>query len=473
MPRHQPLQSRPVEVRDARTPLRSEATSAPQQSPRGEATTTLESAQRFGHRFSELSVSSEARPGARISGLSGRFQADSTKPLQLKGGNKGKGKGKGKGKRKPKPQEPVADPPQDDRNWWQKKMPYLLGGKAPQENRGWWGRSMPTFLGGQPVPVPKPKVAPPQEEPPSKPEIPGKKKPVEKAKPKPLIQEDSGSESDDGRGVGPLKLDSGSDSDDGRGVGPLKLDSGSGSDEEVESPRFEAPKKKVEVASSSKDLDLFDLLGPSKNAKRKQKNRANRKEKKQAESEQLEKARAAELERQLQATRKVSRKVVRHDRNFLSTTNRSGQGKAHRVGSDLVPAGDTPVTATEQLHQDSPNKGTSNRISFASLKAAQANDYSRGGLNRAVHLKFRKWQRAKLKGKEDAEGFSALSDREVLQGIKGKGSVKEQQTARNFATKDGEHQTIGTVPSRFLHWEGEPSGGSDSDSDDAMTDDEA
>ena len=217
--------------------------------------------------------------------------------------------------------------------------------------------------------------------------------------------------------------------------------------------------------------------GPKSKAQKRREQKARRRQREEEERARAEQERirrqALERDRQLREARRLPRRVVRHDRDFDSLTNRSRQGKAHRVGQDLVPAGDVPVTATEQLHQDSPNKGQSNRISFASLRAADANDYSRGGRNESVHFKFRKWRRARIKGKGDAQGLEALSHEQVLQGIQGRGTRDQQRSAFNFANRDGEHQTIGRIPARFLHWQGQAPGGYDSDSDDELTDDEA
>lgn len=420
----------------------------------------LARAETFGHRFADLSV----------------------QPIQRKGG---KGKGKGKGNRRPQRQAPQAEEPaepRDDRNWWQRNAPYLVGGKAPQEDRNWWRRSMPyvlggtaqretrgywgrvapTFLGGQPVP------GGPQGEPPREAEAPQEAEPAQVVGGDPQLSVDEGdlqareaSAPGKGKGKGQRK-------GKGRGKAPL-VDSGS----ELEAGPTPKPDPVSEPGSDSEP----DYGGPKSKQQKRRDQKARRKEREEAERAEAERQRARQQEleraRQLRAARRLPRRVVRHDRDFDSLVNSKDQGKAHRVGQDLLPAGDTPVTATEQLHQDSPNKGTSNRISFASLRAAAANDYSRGGRNAAVHFKFRKWWLARSKGKKDARGFDALSHEQVLQGIQGRGTRAQQQTARNYANRDGEHQTIGRIPARFLHWEGQAPGGYDSDSDGAETEDEA
>lgn len=421
----------------------------------------LARAETFGHRFADLSV----------------------QPIQRKGG---KGKGKGKGNRRPQRQAPQAEEPaepRDDRNWWQRNAPYLVGGKAPQEDRNWWRRSMPyvlggtaqretrgywgrvapTFLGGQPVP------GGPQAEPPRLAEAPQEAEPapVVAENPPPVVEEGPPAREAPAPGKGKRK---------GKGKGKAPRVE---SDSEPEAGPAPKPHPVPERASDSDSDDG----GPKTKQQKRRAQKARRREREEAERAEAERRRAEaerqrarqqELERarQLRAARRLPRRVVRHDRDFDSLVNSKDQGKAHRVGQDLLPAGDTPVTATEQLHQDSPNKGTSNRISFASLRAAAANDYSRGGRNAAVHFKFRKWWLARSKGKKDARGFDALSHEQVLQGIQGRGTRAQQQTARNYANRDGEHQTIGRIPARFLHWEGQAPGGYDSDSDGAETEDE-
>ncbi|WP_437970014.1 hypothetical protein WMF04_12255 [Sorangium sp. So ce260] len=222
--------------------------------------------------------------------------------------------------------------------------------------------------------------------------------------------------------------------------------------------------------SPSDQLDFLDE--PSKQSKRRQRKREKREREREEEQRQLE----AALQRALDNTRKLPRHVIRYDRNFTATTNRSGQGKAHRVGSDLVPAGTTAVTAVEQLHQDSPNKGTADRISFAGLKAANAQDYSAGGTRSSVLFKFRKAHRAQLKKKDDATGFRALSAKQVLNEVRGDKSAyghAHREAAKAYATKDNEHQAVGTIPARFLKWSDDSSDSeTDSDSDDEITDDE-
>ncbi len=384
----------------------------------------LARAETFGHRFADLSV----------------------QPIQRKGG-----KGKGKGKKKPQRQAPRRAPepvaPQDDRNVWRRNMPYLLGGTAPHENRGYFGRILPSILGGQPVPGAQgvqPQVA---EEPPAV---------DEEVQPEAHHAEEEAAVLED-----PVVPD----------PEPVKPKKKKAARQRQPEPLPE-PKPAPKPAPKVEPIDL-DLGGPKSKAQKARERKARRREEEEARLAQIEEDRVRQEALRLQATRRLPRRVIRHDRDFASRTNNRGQGKAYRVGQDLRPAGDIAVTATEQLHQDSPNKGRSNRISFASQRAADANDYSRGGRDPSVQFKFRKWQRARIKGKGDAQGFRALSTAEVLDGIRNNGTKDQQRSARNFANKDGEHQTVGRVPARFLQWQGQAPGGYDSDSDDELTDDEA
>lgn len=221
--------------------------------------------------------------------------------------------------------------------------------------------------------------------------------------------------------------------------------------------------------TSSYDSELPGEM--SKTARRRERKRAEKEEQRLREEQE----RAAALQRKLTATRRWPRHVERHDRDFTSQTNRSGQGKSHRRGNDLHPAGNHPITATQHLIQDSPYKGSSDRTSFVGPNADRAQDYSAGGTRQNVQFKYRKHRRALLKGKADAQGFSSYRVDEVLDQIDRSPDTKQERaSARAFANKDKEYQVKGVVPARFLKWHDDSdTSDTDSDSDDATTDDDA
>jgi hypothetical protein len=161
--------------------------------------------------------------------------------------------------------------------------------------------------------------------------------------------------------------------------------------------------------------------------------------------------------------------VRRSDRDFSKTTNRHGQGKAHMVEGGLAAAGTTSIPPTEQLIQDSPNKGTSNLISFTGPNP-------RGGANvygpssaETVKVKVKKLARAKLKGKEDAANLEVLTSAGLLELA---ASSTDGDRLSAFIRKDDEHQVrVGSksgstaktvIPKRFLV---DPSGEEIHDSD--------
>lgn len=324
----------------------------------------------------------------------------------------------------------------DDRNWWQRNAPYVFGGKAAHEDRSYTERWLPTSWGGKPVPQ-APVVKPPVQ------------KPKEKSY-KELVREDQARRKK----------------------------------EAAEQRKLDLAKPRQDPLPKSEDSTPFYFdSGPTRSQIKGAKKQQKREEQARLDQERLEQAR----QQRLAATKSLPRRVVRYDRNFASLTNNSGQGKAHRVGSDLDPAGGTSVTAVEQLHQDSPHKGSSDRTSFSSLRAAEVNDYSAKGTRPSVEFKARKHARARIKGKQDALGFDSVSAHGVLAEVQADKSLyattqvvgrdgvsrTRKTTAKNFATRDGESQTIGTIPARFLRWSDQVGADpADSDSDDEDTDTE-
>jgi hypothetical protein len=197
-----------------------------------------------------------------------------------------------------------------------------------------------------------------------------------------------------------------------------------------------------------------------------------------AEEERQELLRAAEQRRKELRERKAllskyPRGVTRRDRNFANQQNRRGQGKAHIVGGGLAGAGSTEIPPTEQLLQDSPNKGTSNLISFSGPKPSPGTVYGPDG-SQVVTVKTRKLMRAKVKGKRDTAHLEVITSAELKELAR---LVPNAKQLIGYIRKDDEYQVrvrplIGSlakpvIPARFLVGPGgEETHDSDSESED-------
>lgn len=170
---------------------------------------------------------------------------------------------------------------------------------------------------------------------------------------------------------------------------------------------------------------------------------------------------------------KVPRRITRSDRNFAKKTNRRGQGKAHLVDTGLAPAGRTPIPASEQLDQDSPNKGTSNRISFTGPNPIEGGQQYGPEEAQQLTVKARKLMRARWKGKKDAQDLQVFTSSELSQEV---ASHPEVDKLRRFIRKDDEHQVLvqgprWIIPNRFLIGPGgEETHDSDSESETELDD---
>ena len=360
--------------------------------------------------------------------------------------------------------------PNDDRGWWQRNAPYLLGGTAPGETRNYWQRNAPTLLGG--LPVPEPPAPPTRRQ--------RKRKNKRGAKPKAKPELDSNSETESKQDSRRARSDEPPLSDDDLPDAPDELLLEPPQPSQAKPKRRKGRKKKKKNTNHSDNESKSDAaseLSPDEDdwttpslVKKQKKQRAREQRKQRAERE----------------LRKYHREVVRTDRNFDNTTNSRGQGKSHRLkDGSLAPAGDHEVSAIEQLNQDSPHKGQSNRSSFTGPKADNPQSYGPSDERQSVTFKLRKYQRAKLKGKDDAQQGRALSYREVRDEIRNDKShyaqqkteqdTTRRQAALNYARSDAEHQFIGTIPRRFLKYSDDASSddsGYDSDSDSEPTEDE-
>lgn len=155
-------------------------------------------------------------------------------------------------------------------------------------------------------------------------------------------------------------------------------------------------------------------------------------------------------------------RVVREDHNLAAETGTTGRRKAHLVKEGLETAGSAPISATEQMDQDSVRKERGNRIS--SKAPAGSEDRSQSYGRQTVAIKARKLERARLRGKPDAQHVSVRTTREIGaeldQGPVSSDTGKSRSLLKGFATKDREFHHIvdfhsvedrrNYIPNRFL-----------------------
>ncbi len=197
---------------------------------------------------------------------------------------------------------------------------------------------------------------------------------------------------------------------------------------------------------------------------------------------QEEKERLREIQRQKDLRREkreerenrlrgVPRTVTRTDRNFPSTTNSRGLGKAHTVPEGLAPAGRTPIPSHEQLQQDSPHKGSSNLVSFTGPSPINGGQVYGGEDREKLIVKLRKLARAKERKKVDSTHLNVKTSSDLLSDS----TIGGDKKLSAFTRKDDEHQVrisspedgpLRTIPPRFLIGPGFPDiHDSDSESD--------
>jgi len=160
----------------------------------------------------------------------------------------------------------------------------------------------------------------------------------------------------------------------------------------------------------------------------------------------------------------IPKVLTREDSTPKAKTNSRGQGKAHLVDKGLKTAGTVPLTATEQQDQLSPNKGRGNRISSKAPVTKgkdTSNAYGTGG---SFSIKARKLERARLRGKPDAQNVRVHTTDEIVseldKGPAKTASGKDRETLKAFAKKDREfHHSVDFhspddpdfyIPNRFL-----------------------
>ncbi len=160
----------------------------------------------------------------------------------------------------------------------------------------------------------------------------------------------------------------------------------------------------------------------------------------------------------------VPKVLSREDSTPEKAVNDFGQGKAHLFSKGLRTAGKVPLTATEQQDQKSPNKGKGNRISSKAPLETGKDTSNTYGTGKGFSIKARKLERARLRGKEDAQNVKVHTTGEILgeldRGPAFSPTGKKRDVLKGFAEKDREfHHSVGFhspddpdyyIPNRFL-----------------------
>lgn len=134
------------------------------------------------------------------------------------------------------------------------------------------------------------------------------------------------------------------------------------------------------------------------------------------------------------------RAITRSDNNFARETNSRGAGKAHLTDQGLAAAGGTAIPSTEQLLQNSPNKGTSNLISFTGPNPRNGGQQYGAAAAPTLTLKARKLMRARIKGKPDAQHLDVITSAALMGLAGGVAPKSESQRLQGYVTTDDEHQ---------------------------------
>ncbi|MBN3582667.1 hypothetical protein JYB64_09760 [Algoriphagus aestuarii] len=179
--------------------------------------------------------------------------------------------------------------------------------------------------------------------------------------------------------------------------------------------------------------------------------------KEREEAEQLEEYRRREAERQLPTTRRrdfskkdksrlsrIPKITTREDDNLRAKKGSfNNRGKAHLTDKGLHSAGKTPISATEQQDQDSVRKGRGNRISSkAPLPENKQVDNSQSYGGERISIKARKLERARLRGKPDAQNVNVKTTSEIQDELQKGNAIsdtgKTRRELKAYASKDRE-----------------------------------
>jgi hypothetical protein len=160
----------------------------------------------------------------------------------------------------------------------------------------------------------------------------------------------------------------------------------------------------------------------------------------------------------------IPKLLGREDQDLRATEGSTGRRKAHLVDEGLVTAGKAAITATEQMDQDSVRKARGNRISSKAPVPSGKGDGSQSYGGQVIGIKARKIERARLRGKPDAQHIKVHRTNDILDELDSgppvSGTGKERGTLKAYARKDREyHHEVGFhspadprhyIPNRFL-----------------------
>jgi len=161
---------------------------------------------------------------------------------------------------------------------------------------------------------------------------------------------------------------------------------------------------------------------------------------------------------------RIPKVVVREDKALFEETGSTGRRKAHLTEKGLRTAGKATITATEQQDQDSTRKARGNRVSSKVPLPAGQQDASNKYGNQTIQIKAQKLERARLRGKEDAQHVTVKTTPEIHteldRGPEESDTGKTRDKLKGFAKRDREvHHIVdfrspedseNYIPNRFL-----------------------
>ncbi|THD35601.1 MAG: DUF4157 domain-containing protein [Sphingomonas sp.] len=168
--------------------------------------------------------------------------------------------------------------------------------------------------------------------------------------------------------------------------------------------------------------------------------------------------------------------VTREDTNLRRTTGDWGQRKAHLTDRGLVTAGNVKISAAGQMNQQSADKPRGNRVSAKGPVVGAKPDNSQGYGGEVIGIKTRKIERARQRGKPDAQHIRTRTTNDILAELDAAAlSQGDRNAYKAMAKKDREHHVVvdavaaddedNYIPSRFLKYQGHDVHDSDSEAD--------
>jgi len=168
--------------------------------------------------------------------------------------------------------------------------------------------------------------------------------------------------------------------------------------------------------------------------------------------------------------------LVREDHDLRSTTGQTGRRKAHLTDKGLMAPGGAPIAAAEQMNQDSVRKERGNRIS-SKAPVGRGEDRSQSYGGQRIGIKARKLERARLRGKPDAQHVRTLTTDEIVGELDRDRTIdrEDRQKFQSYARKDREYHSVVDfhspedpghfIPPRFLKYDGHDMHDSDSEAE--------